>query len=132
MDGTEKITIVEGPPPTFVLARDTWLYGLVEGSASYRVALCRLRSLNGPVLVQRCHDAWCRNQTVYLEYRDEEGVTRLASIVAARWVEVPAGHMLLLWVSLEESQLEIELDMGLSDIGGWDDAADGPQDNLSM
>jgi hypothetical protein len=35
---------------------------------------------------------------VHLEYRDEDGLTQQAQILAARYVEAPEGHVLLLYV----------------------------------
>jgi hypothetical protein len=117
MSEPEKITIVEGPPPTFELVVDSWLLGLTEGPLPKRVAMCRLRTFNGPALVERCHRAWHNNQTIALEYRTEEGLTQQAPIVGARWLEQPEGHLLLLWVRLEEEEIEIEIDFQVDDFG---------------
>ena len=117
MSEPEKITIIEGPPPTFELAADSWLLGLTEGPLPKRVAMCRLRTFNGPALVERCHRAWQNNQTIALEYRTEEGLTQQAPIMGARWLEQPEGHLLLLWVCLEEEEIAIEIDFSIDDFG---------------
>ena len=96
----EKITIIEGPTPTFEIANETWLPSLAEGPAHPRLALTRLRTFNGPAMVERCWKAWDKGRPVYLEYRDEDGLTATAEILAARYVEMMEGHMLLLYVRL--------------------------------
>lgn len=53
-----KITIIEGPPPTFEAIDDGWALGLNEGPFLYDLAMTRLRTFNGPALVERCHRAW--------------------------------------------------------------------------
>jgi hypothetical protein len=97
----EKITIIEGPTPTFETPSESWALSLVEGPRLARVAVTRLRTFNGPSLVERCWRAWDERRAVHLEYRDEEGVTREAQIVAARYIEVPEGHVLLLHIRLD-------------------------------
>ena len=124
MPEAEKITIIEGPPPTFEVANDAWLLGLTEGAIPSQVALCRVRTFNGPALVERCYRAWRSGLPIKLEYRTEEGLTQQAPIIAARWGEVSEGHVLFLWVRMEEGELEMEVDV---DIGDFDDELD---DNL--
>ena len=51
-------------------------------------------------MVERCWKAWDDNRPVLLEYRDEHGERQEAVVVAARFVEVPEGHMLLLYLRL--------------------------------
>ncbi len=120
-----KITIIEGPPPTFELADDAWLYGLIEGPAPYQVAQCTLRTYNGPALVERCYRAWRAGETIDLEFRDEEGLTQQAPIIAARWATLEEGDVLLVWVRLEDAEVEIELDFDFDD-----DSDDGEDDDL--
>jgi len=125
MDEQAKITIIEGPPPTFEAATEAWLLGLTEGLVLSHVAVCRVRTANGPQLVERCYRAWRDGQSISLEYRAEDGSAQQAPIVAARWTEVPDGHMLLLWVRLEEGEIEVDLDFGAEDLD--DDLEDGPE-----
>jgi hypothetical protein len=96
----EKITIIEGPPPVFEQAFESWLPALAEGPTLPRLALTRLRAANGPSLVERCWKAWANHQSINLEYRDDEGLTQQAEILAVRYTEVPEGHVLLLYVRL--------------------------------
>ncbi|MCX6070881.1 MAG: hypothetical protein NTU91_08500 [Chloroflexi bacterium] len=125
MNEQPKITIIEGPPPTFEAATEAWLLGLTEGLALSQVAVCRVRTANGPQLVERCYRAWRDGQSISLEYRAEDGLAQQAPIVAARWTEVPDGHVLLLWVRLEEAEIEVDLDFGGEDL---DDDPDRSQD----
>lgn len=118
MSDEEKITIIEGPPPTFELVGEPWLMGLTESPYPSRIAMCRVRTSNGPALVERCYRAWQNLQSISLEYRDQDGMTEEAPIEAVRWVELPEGDTLLLWVRLDEDEFEIEIDI---DIDGFDD-----------
>jgi hypothetical protein len=110
MTEPEKITIIEGPPPTFELVGDPWLLGLIEGPLPSRVAVCKVRTANGPVLVERCYRAWRDGQPIHLEYRSEDGLTEQAAIMAVRFLESEEGHLLLLWVRVDEGDIEIEFE----------------------
>lgn len=126
----DKITIIEGPPPTFEVVDDSWVLGLNESSVLADVALTRLRTFNGPELVERCHRAWRNQQPIYLEYRTSDGLNQQAPIMAARYIETDEGHLLLLWVRLLREESESELDLGDDDTG--DDSSSGagyPPDN---
>lgn len=101
MSSPEKITIIEGPSPTFEAPHEWWVPSLAEGPRLPHLALTRLRTFNGPTMVERCWKAWDEGRPVHLEYRDEDGVTQRAQILAARYVEVPEGHVLLLYVRLD-------------------------------
>ncbi len=96
----EKITIIEGPTPVFEQTPETWLPSLAEGPELPNLALTRLRTFNGPSMVERCRKAWDEARPVYLEYRDEDGERQAAEVLAARYVEVPEGHVLLLYLRL--------------------------------
>ncbi len=124
MGEPEKITIIEGPPPTFEAVNDAWLLGLTEGLTPSQVALCRVRTFNGPSLVERCYRAWRDGLAISFEYRTEDGTTRQAPILAARWGEVAEGHVLMLWVRLDDGEIEFELDIDA------DDVDDEPDDQL--
>lgn len=122
----EKITIIEGPPPTFESVNDGWALGLNEGPYLAEIALTRLRTYNGPALVERCHRAWRNQQDIHLEFRSPEGLEAQAPIVAARTMDAEEGQVLLLWVRLQNE--EVELEMGYDDIDDDldDDLFDGP------
>ncbi|HEX7974290.1 MAG TPA: hypothetical protein VF498_07770 [Anaerolineales bacterium] len=116
----DKITIIEGPPPTFEAVQEGWVLGLNESPTLANVVVTRLRTFNGPALVERCHRAWRDRQTIYLEFRNPDGLERSAPIVAARYVEIDEGHLLLLWVRLNDEEVEVELGYD-DDIGDDDD-----------
>ena len=97
----EKITIIEGPTPVFEQTPETWLPSLSEGPTLPDLALTRLRTLNGPAMVERCWKAWDAQRPVFLEYRDEDGQNQSAEVLAARYTEVPEGHLLLLYLRLD-------------------------------
>jgi hypothetical protein len=118
----DKITIIEGPPPVFETVGDGWAVGLNEGPYLFDVALTRLRTFNGPALVERCYRAWHDLRPIHLEYRDDTGLANQAPILAARTLEVEDGQMLLLWVRLETQEGELEI--------GYDDDADAADDDF--
>jgi hypothetical protein len=117
----EKITIIEGPPPTFETVSDGWAMGLNDSSILNDVVLTRLRTFNGPALVERCYRAWNKQQTIVLEFKNNTGLARKAPIVAARHLDVEEGHVLLLWVRIPNPEVELEL--------GYDDDADDSGDS---
>ncbi len=106
----DKITIIEGPPPTFEAVQDDWVWGLNESPTLAEIVVTRLRTFNGPALVERCHRAWRHQQAIHLEFRDLDGLTHEAPIVAARAVETDGGQMLLLWLRFENEGVELALD----------------------
>ncbi len=111
----DKITIIEGPPPVFEQVNDGWAMGLNEGPRLSVPALTRLRTFNGPALVQRCYAAWNNRSSIHLHYRAENGSEDIAPILAARNVETPDGQVLLLWVYLDSEGVEYEMDAGDDD-----------------
>jgi hypothetical protein len=121
----EKITIIEGPPPTFEAVNDGWVTGLLESPVLADIAITRLRTFNGPALVERCHRAWRHQRSILLEYRSSDGLEQEAPIVAARTVEVEDGQLLLLWVRLANDEVELEL-------GYDDDQNDNLDDDFNM
>ncbi|MBN1265703.1 MAG: hypothetical protein JXA25_09435 [Anaerolineales bacterium] len=111
----EKITIIEGPPPVFEFAGDPLLLSLIESPNPSQIAMCQVRTFNGPALVERCYRAWHAHQTIHLEYRSSDGLTKQAPILAARWSELPEGHLLSLWVRLNPDDFDIEIYFGFED-----------------
>lgn len=105
----DKITIIEGPPPTFEAVNDGWVLGLNESPTLADVAITRLRTFNGPALVERCHRAWRNHQSIHLEFRTPDGLEHEAPIVASRYVEIDDGQLLLLWVRVNDEEVELEL-----------------------
>ncbi len=111
----DRITIIEGPPPVFETIEDGWALGLNEGPYLYDLALTRLRTFNGPALVERCHRAWNNHTTILLHYRNDMGMEETAPIMAARSIETEEGNMLLLWCRRKPDEVEEELDLGDDD-----------------
>ena len=103
----DKITIIEGPPPTFEAVSDGWVTGLNEGPNLGQIAVTRLRTFNGPALVERCYRAWHNQQSIQLEFRTPEGLEAKAPIVAARFAEIDEGHLLVLWIRLPDDEVEV-------------------------
>ena len=101
MSEPAKITIVEGPPPRFEPATDSWVAAISEGPRIHHAARCLLRTMNGAQLIERCQDAWREGREAYLEYRTTSGLTEEALIVAARTGKVDAGQVLHLWLRLD-------------------------------
>jgi hypothetical protein len=130
----EKITIIEGPPPTFEAANDSWPLGLNESSVLSEIAVTRLRTFNGPALVERCHRAWHHQEPIHLEYRSSDGLPASAPIVAARYIETDDGQLLVLWVRLNQDETELEIgfensDDDVDDADGYDDDTDEDDDD---
>lgn len=110
----DKITIIEGPPPTFAPVHDGWLLGLHEGTRVGKVVVTQLRTFNGPALLERCHHAWSTHDSMFLEFHSIDGLQRQAPIVAARNIELQEGNLLVLWVHLTVEE-QAELAVGRED-----------------
>jgi hypothetical protein len=122
----DKITIIEGPPPAFEIVYDVWANGIIDSPSHANVAVTRLRTFNGPSLVERCYRAWHRREPINLEFRSTDGMTMEAPIVAARTTDSQDGQLLLLWVRLPES--DIEIDFLYDDDFGYEDDGDAGED----
>ena len=119
----DKITIIEGPPPVLEVVTDGWVLGLNEGPKMSNISVTRLRTFNGPALVERCHRAWHNQQNIQLEYRNQDGLEQQTPIVAARYLEVDEGHLLELWLRLTDEDVELQF--------GYEDDADNDEDDPS-
>ena len=115
-----KITIIEGPTPTFERIPELWVHGLSDGTSQSEMVITRLRTFNGPALVERCHRAWRNQKDIQLEYRTSDGLNAEVPIVAARNLETEEGDMLLLWLRLNDDSVELEI--------GYDDEFDDEDD----
>jgi hypothetical protein len=116
----DKITIIEGPPPTFEAVPEGWVQGLSDSPLLSGIVSTRLRTFNGPSLVERCHRAWRNQLPIHLEYRNTDGLQEEAQIVAARNVETDEGDMLVLWVRIPNDDIELEI--------GYEDELDDEDD----
>jgi hypothetical protein len=119
----DKITISEGPTPIFEPVQDGWALGLNETGQFSKTVLTRLRTFNGPALVERCYRRWHQHEPINLHYRDEVGLEATAPILAARSIETDDGHVLLLWLHVQRDDMRLEIDAD-------DDAADDDMDTL--
>ena len=99
----DQITIIEGPPPIFEQVDEAWALGLNESVNYYGTALTRLRTFNGPALVERCHRVWSKKEPIYLHYRNRIGLEEKVPILAARTAEVDGGQVLYLWIRKAET-----------------------------
>jgi hypothetical protein len=118
----DKITIIEGPPPTFESIPELWVHGLSEGTMQSEMVMTRLRTFNGASLVERCHRAWSNRKEIQLEYRTPDGLEDEVPIVAARNLETDEGDVLLLWLRLPDDSVELEIgyDSDFDDEDDWD------------
>jgi hypothetical protein len=118
-----KITIIEGPTPSFdsvetdfLIGINGWTAGLSEGPFLYDTARTTLRTFNGAALLERCHKAWAQKATMFLEYRDPIGMKKEVPIIAARSIDSEDGDMLVLWVRQEyEEDEEEDFDIDFDD-----------------
>lgn len=111
----EKITIIEGPTPTFERIVDGWALGLNESPDLFDLVLTRVRTFNGNALVERCHRTWRTQGNIYLHYRNRLGLEERAPIMAARNVDTHDGNMLLLWCRREPGLRDDEMDFDDND-----------------
>jgi len=119
----EKITIIEGPTPTFEAIPDLWVHGLTEGMTQTDMVVTQLRTFNGTSLVERCNRAWNDFKNINLEYRTMEGLHAEVPIVAARTINTDEGDMLMLWLRFTDNAVELEIgydDDFEDDEGDWD------------
>ena len=122
----EKITIIEGPSPTFELVNDNWVNSIVDSPSIANVAVTQLRTFNGPALLERCHKAWRQKDPINLEFKAHDGSTLEVPIVAARATDGQDGQLLFLWVRLPNDGIEYE------DDNDWDIGEDEDDDLLDL
>ncbi len=115
----DKITIIEGPPPVFESVEDGWVLSLNESPNLYDLAITRLRTFNGPALVERCYRSWNKKGSMFLLYRNDLGLEQQVPIVAARSMDTSDGQVLLLWVRRrpEETEMPSSADDQQDDLG---------------
>ena len=120
----DKITIIEGPPPNFEDVHEGWPLGLNESPSLHKLALTRLRTFNGPSLVERCYRTWRTHNKIQLEFRGADGLIHKTPIVAARTVDREEGQLIFLWVRLTEHEALLEFG---SDDDQYDKEDDDPE-----
>lgn len=115
----ELIEIIEGPTPEFHPSTQDWLQSIYEGPLLNGVALCQLRTANGPDILERCEQAWAEGRPVRLDFPDDLRMRQQVDVVALRLTEVDEGQLLSVWVSLpfeyeeEEEGFDDDDDFGL-------------------
>ncbi|PID87280.1 MAG: hypothetical protein CSB13_00220 [Chloroflexi bacterium] len=115
----ELISIIEGLTPEFQPTPQRWLQSIHEGPEDKAIAMCRLRTMSGEDIMERCYQAWDEGRPVKLDYPDELRLRQQADVVAMRLTEVEEGEILLLWVSLDY-EIEFE-EIDGNDVEGDDD-----------
>lgn len=106
----DKITIIEGPTPHFMQVDEDWARGIFEGPSKYKYSFTNLRTYNGQALIERCYRAWRSKGMMYLEYRNDIGLTLQSPILAARAVDSTDGNVLQLWLRMDhEEEPEVNL-----------------------
>ena len=94
------ITIVEGPPPDFRDVSNDWVYGVLDSVENNDVAMCEMRTFDGPKLAKRCQEAWREGRPTRLDFPTGEGSRGELDIIAVRWEQVEEGHKLYMWVKV--------------------------------
>lgn len=93
-----KITIIEGPTPTFEGVNANWAESICETPGPGCIMMTNLRTMNGQALLERCHHTWSLGDTMYLHYRNTIGLEERIPIVAAEIMDTEEGQKLILWV----------------------------------
>ncbi len=101
-----KITIIEGPAPTFEPVNADWAAGVVESPEYYDVMMTNLRTMNGRGLVERCYQTWTHQDTMYLHFRNSIGLEQKVPIIAAQNIDTKDGQKLILWVRMNSSETD--------------------------
>jgi hypothetical protein len=129
----EQITIVEGPPPEFMLAQDVWSMSMWEGTLPRSVGVCQMRTFNAGSLMERCQRAWGEGRPVLLDFPQMDGLRQKVEILAAKPGRVEEGDLLYLWVAVPNGFIDQheDLDGTAFDDGESDEADDVDDDDLS-
>ena len=101
----DRITIIEGPTPTFEPVRAAWVESLVETPSRYHVMMTCLRTMNGKALIERCHRTWADNDMMYLHFRNPLGLEARVPIIAAQLLDTEDGQQLILWLRMNDEEL---------------------------
>lgn len=96
----EMITIVEGPPPDFLLAQDVWSMAVWEGQQPRAVGVCQMRTFNAAALMGRCTRAWGEGRPVHLDFPQMDGLRQKVEVLAAKPGRVEEGDLIYLWVAV--------------------------------
>ena len=97
-----KITIIEGPTPTFENVSANWAESICETPEPGYIMMTNLRTMNGGALIERCHHTWSQCDTMYLHYRNTIGLEERIPIIAAECLDTEEGQKLILWVVMPD------------------------------
>lgn len=101
-----RISIVEGPEPTFETVQGSWASALINGTGGHDVVLTHLRTMNGTGLIERCHQTWNQQDTMMLHYRNEYGEHEVP-IIAARAFDTDEGQKITLWLRVKPESVKV-------------------------
>lgn len=104
----EMITIIEGPPPEFMLAQDIWSLSVWEGQTPRAVGVCQMRTFSAQSLMERCTRAWREGRSVHLDFPQMDGLRHQVEVLAAKPGRVEEGDLLHLWVAVPREAAEYE------------------------
>ena len=107
----EMISIIEGPPPEFMLAQDFWASSVWEGQMPRAVGMCQMRTFNANSLMERCRRAWGEGRPVHLDFPQMDGLRQEVEVLAAKPGRVEEGDLIYLWVAVPNEVLEIAEDV---------------------
>ena len=116
----EMISIIEGPPPEFLLAQDAWSTSVWEGQMPRTVGVCQMRTFNAQSLMDRCHRAWGEGRSVHLDFPQMDGLRQEVEVLAAKPGHVEEGDLIYLWVAVPREAAILEEDE--DDLEDGDDA----------
>jgi hypothetical protein len=116
----EMISIIEGPPPEFMLAQDGWSTSVWEGQLPRAVGVCQMRTFNAQNLMDRCRRAWGEGRSVHLDFPQMDGLRQEVEVLAAKPGHVEEGDLIYLWVAVPHEEAIIGEDE--DDVSGSDDA----------
>jgi len=100
----EMISIIEGPPPEFVLAQDMWSMSAWEGQSPRTVGVCQMRTFNASALMDRCRRAWGEGRPVHLDFPQMDGLRQQVEVLAAKPGHVDEGDLIHLWVAVPRDE----------------------------
>jgi hypothetical protein len=106
----EMITIIEGPPPEFMLAQDAWSTSVWEGQMPRAVGVCQMRTFSAQSLMDRCRRAWGEGRAVHLDFPQMDGLRQEVEVLAAKPGHVEEGDLIYLWVAVPREAAILEED----------------------
>ena len=119
----EMITIIEGPPPEFMLAQDAWSTSVWEGQMPRAVGVCQMRTFSAQSLMDRCCRAWEEGRAVHLDFPQMDGLRQEVEVLAAKPGHVAEGDLIYLWVAVPREAAILEEDEDEDETSDSDDSS---------